>query len=698
MLEEATLHPAWLYLLRDLGGSLWAGAVFALALLVPGYAVARWMLPDFCSTGLREQLAWSVAASFGVGTIVLVGLAWITGVAATGYGLIAIAVGVGFSVCKKPPRRDVPRRELLRWSALAFGWTLFILFSLVDVGLHNHLWMSVVTFDHSVRSAFVGAVMRSGVPPANPLYWPGHAAPMRYYYFWYVLCGVVARLAHVSARQALIASCLWPIAGIAAMLALFARHMLGWTGHPLRRRWGFALALLAVTGLDLLAYLGAHFAGDPFYGDMEWWSIDQVSSWADTFLWVPHHAAALVCGLLCALLLWRCQQEPVPRTRCKMACVAGACFASSFGLSTYVALGTLLMLAPWAFWQGLRHRSMRLAQSAGLASCAALLLLSPFLWQLLHPSGPQGTSAGHVLGFGVRRMLDPSLLNNIAGFRGLRAAHPGVETNLAALALLLPGYIAELGVFGLVLCLASRPHPSRSSAERTVLWWTWSALAAVTFIRSQLLATDDFGYRAALLVQFFLLLLTVVVWTRSSTTARRWLIGLAIVGVLGTACQVLILRLFLPWRELRSDPAVAGLAECNYALRDAYSALDNLLPPTARLQDDPSSNTYILSAQMLQANRQMVNADPGCSTNFGGELSACAPLQLAIAALFRSPAPSAADAIALCNSIHADDLLVTRWDAAWYDARSWTQALPRVLDRPSVRVLRCPAPEAIHAP
>ena len=75
------------------------------------------------------------------------------------------------------------------------AWILFVIIELVDVGVCGRLYFSVTVFDHALRTAFVDAVLRTGVPPANPLFWPGHAAPMRYYYFWYVLTAAAARLA-----------------------------------------------------------------------------------------------------------------------------------------------------------------------------------------------------------------------------------------------------------------------------------------------------------------------------------------------------------------------------------------------------------------------------------------------------------------------------------------------------------------------
>ena len=346
------MQPAWTYTLHDIGGSLWGTVVFALAMMAPGYCMARWTnVCGFRARGLREQMAWSVALSLGVGTIATVALVWIVGVSAAGWLLVGLGLIAAVMFWRARPRMDASLQQRWVFAAIFVAWAIVIVASLVDFPHGGGLAMSVTSYDHSVRTAMVGSVMRTGVVPANPLYWPGHAAPLRYYYFWYVTCGVVARLAHISARQALIASCVWPMFAVAALLALYGRYLLGWSGDQLRRRWWMAVALMSVTGLDIFMVLLSLSVGGTPDGDMEWWSIDQVTSWADTFLWVPHHAAAMVCCMLCLLLLWMASREEQASERVKLAVLAGLSFASGFGLSTYVAAAMAMVATAWLVWR-----------------------------------------------------------------------------------------------------------------------------------------------------------------------------------------------------------------------------------------------------------------------------------------------------------------------------------------------------------
>jgi len=537
----------------------------------------------------------------------------------------------------------------------------------------------------------VDAVMRTGVVPVNPLYWPGHDAPLRYYYFWYVTCGVVGRIAHISARQALVASCVWPVVGVVAMLALFGRYLLGWRGEVLRRRWWIGVALLSVTGLDLPVVIFNRLAGGTISGDMEWWSIDMVTSWADTFLWVPHHAAALVCCLLCLLLLWMAIDEARRAQRIAMAAIAGLSFAGAFGLSTYVAVAAVGIVGCWVVWRLFYVDRGRVLAAVGIAALVAGVSLGPYVAQLLqHEAGQTQQTAGHVLGLGVREMLDPEMLLPL--FQKMQVVHPVRAREIVALLLLVPGYAIELGFFAAVLWLAQRKRGVRSEGQRALLFWTWSGLAVASFVRSQVIVTNDYGIRASLLPQFFLLLLGVGVLAESSGWLRRALLGLAAIGVCGSVYQVVMLRTFVGWGEAHGDPAMRELVERNYALRDAYSMLQGRIPRDARVQYDSAAGGYFVDAQMLNVGHQVIEEEKGCNVSFGGEASACAAIDGAVGRLFAGRgqgAPSAADAIGLCKGLGAEYLVATKWDETWKAQGGWVWQLPAVVERPGVRVVSC---------
>jgi hypothetical protein len=670
--------------------------VFAVAFLAPGY-VAGWVLDvaDFRRRSGAEQAAWSVALSFGIGTILIVAAVWGGGVAAVGFALVGLSL-VGVILWVRSGLRL--GKIALRDGLMLAGWTLLVVLSLVDIGVGPRLWMSVTTYDHSVRTAFVDAVMRTGVAPVNPLYWPGHDAALRYYYFWYVTCAVVAKLAHISARQAFIASCVWPAFAVVGMLALYGKYLLGWSGAELRSRTRLSVVLLTITGLDVLVTLFNWLAGGATPGDMEWWSIDQVTSWMDTFLWVPHHAAALVCCLLSFLLIWMARVELRRGRRVVLGVVAGVSFASAFGLSTYVAIGFSLVMVAWLvrllFVRRGDGEARRMFVVTAVAMVIAAVALGPYVAQLLRQAPEAGAAREHVLTLEVRQMLDPDMLANAPGLVRLGANHAFARIEISALILLLPGYVVELGFFALAMVLALR-LPRKTEGERALLFLFFASLISVSFLRSTVISTNDYGVRASLIAQFLAVLLAVRVWETSGKWWRKALLGLAVIGVCGTVYQAVALRVFLPWQQLHGNPAMRDLAEHNYALRDAYAIFDERSPRSARIQYDDSWGGYFDDTQMLNARRQIVAASAGCKSGFGGEMGPCEDIFQAVQALFPRPgekAPSAQKATSLCERAGIQYLVATQWDPVWSDARGWPWQLPAVVATPDVRIVACTGP------
>jgi hypothetical protein len=702
---------------RDVFGTLRAVAAFPAVLLAPGYCLA-WAtnLLDFRGRSLGERLAWGVVVSFAgmpllaveVGKYVSLSIVcWLCGLCTA--CLIAIVVSRGRT-------SDLRRYRTSGWIALA--WLAFVVLELVDIGVGAHLYLSVTVFDNALRTSFVDATLRSGVPPVNPLYWPGHAAPMRYYYFWYVLTALAARLGHGTARQAIVASVSWAGVGLASVLALYCRHFLPQPAAAdvsleiRRRRWprvGIALALLAVTGLDIIPVTAMAAAGMPVDPDMEWWSPDKVSSWMDSLLWVPHHIAGLVCCLAGFLLVWMSKgRSRGQQVLCSL--LAGLSFASAFGLSTWVAVAFAKTMAVWLLWSALwlpASRSRVLVLAA--AGVTAVIALSPFLSELRgEASGIAGvsaasTSAGtaptsHLLRLGIRHLIESSALDVFPWCARLASSHPHVERILAGLFLLLPGYVVELGFYGgvyLTVLLAARAA-KLDEAVQSALVLTGAGLLFATFVRSTVIAYNDFGMRSVLIPQFFLLLLAVLWCEGAFPVIRPWRIAMQAmlwIGLAGTVYQAIELRLYLPVEERLGRPEEIGLAERAMALRHGFDAMDCRIPKDAVVQydlDQPSD--YFRYAQIMQVRRQTASALPECGGSaFGGDPEACAGISAAIGDLFprSAPAPSASEAEDLCRKLGVDHLIATRWDKAWSAPGGWVWNLPAVVDTGDVRVVAC---------
>lgn len=691
----------------DIFGCVRCVLAFAFLLFAPGNCVGFASdLLGFRRRTITQQIAWSVALSFAITPIVAV---MFGKYASSAIGLwVLMACAACCIACniwwQRGERSTVPPAA----TAIGVIWVGFVIASLIDVAIGNRLYLSVTVFDHALRSAFVDSAMRTGVPPANPLYFPGHAAPMRYYYFWYVVTAGAARLAKATARQATIASVVWAGFGLASIVALFCKHFLPGEGpRPDRRlpRLAVALWLLAVTGLDLIPAIVKALLRMPTDADMEWWSGDQVSSWMDSLLWVPHHIAGLVCCLLGFLLVWMSRNEDA-KQRWLCAAVAGVSFASAFGLSTWVTIAFALVMLAWFFWVLIAERTSvgRLPVLLG-AGLTASLLLGPYLRELSSepaantmPSGGRGTIAGgasHLLHFGIRQIID---LGGSASLSGDYSARHILGTAIQIL-LLLPGYFVELGFFGLVLVLAWRAsrRPGADEALRTSVFLTTAMLGIVSFLRSAVVGNNDFGWRASLIAQFFLLMLAVLWWEGAFEPVNRKMrlamLAMLWIGIAGSMYQAVELRVYLPFEDALGRPDQRGLAEHALALRQAGDAMAVRLPASAVVQFNTAQpSDYFRYAQVLYAARQIVTAFPGCVPEFGGTRDACPGIQSSVARLFvpvAGAALPAQQARAECARMAATDLIATRWDGVWFDRNGWVWTLPAVVQNKDVRVLDC---------
>jgi hypothetical protein len=706
------------FTLQDIAGSALGVAVFALALYVPGYLLGHATdLFGFRRRGVRERICWAICYSFAVTPIAAYLVSKFAGLTVSCWILVGIAPL--WALIAWRGRRDFTwsHRETVS-ACIAALWVSFVILSLVDIHLGHRLYFSVVEDDQSYRVAFTNAVLRTGVPPANPLYFAGHLQPMRYYYFWYVVVAMVSRIGHVTARQAFIASSVWAGFGLASICALYSRHFLP-TREGTRSKSWIAIALLAVTGADLLPALGERVAKIPLHADMEWWSNDQITSWADSLLWVPHHVASLLCCLVAFLLLWICHTAIRQWNRVVVFLLVALSLASAFGLSIYVAFGFALLLVAWVvrLLAG-RPRNSSLALLIVAAGTGGIVVLAPFLREMIgETSGSRNTaSIGplHVFAPGVRGMIDSSVLTGLPAFASWHAIHPILTEQLARLVLLPPGLALELGFYGAVLYLYIR-HYRRYPADgphRTALFLAVGGLILALFVRSAVIGSNDFGYRVALLPQFFLLLLgadLLASWRFgtgdpiiiSTPTRQRLVYGLLALGLAGTAYQVALLRVYIPLETMRSGTMFPDLPALVFQGREAFAELDRVSAQSAVVEFNPvdpqpggagdviSPFTFYTRSLLMNANRQILNADPGCSTEFGGDPLSCDAIMKSTAQLYALPARSAHWAREYCARFGVEYLAVSRIDPAWSDASGWVAGLPVVASEPDFRIVRC---------
>jgi multisubunit Na+/H+ antiporter MnhG subunit len=712
------------FMLQDVLGSLLAVLAFAIVLFAPGYATAYISnLFGFREMDFTDRSVWAIACSFVVAPIT----AYFAGKAAGLAGVCGILIGsavITIVLLWRAGRlgtwsqRD---RRLTAW--IVCGWTAFVLLMLVDFQAGHKLYFSVVMADQSYRIAFTDSVVRTGIPPANPLYFAGAPAAMHYYYFWYVLCAAVVKIAHVSARQAFIASSVWAGFGLMVLVKLYTSHFFHWDR---KQRW-IALSLLAVTGADLIPALGNLVLQSSLNGDIEWWSVDPIDAWPDSILWVPHHMASVICCLLAFLFLWRTSEAITRRSEYCAVALAAAALASAFGLSVYVTFGFAVLVLAWILWLTIRRHPESPARWRRLSICGvlAIVLSAPFTMELARsfaqPGNPAEDATGapiaHIFTFSVRRMIDSGLVTGLPFLSRWNHLHPFALDQTIRLLLLAPGLAMELGVYGvvLVLLLQARRHrmPSASDEDRdTAMFFTVSGLFLTLFVSSSVITNNDFGYRAVMLPQFFLLLLAADVlgswWVAGSsrlvepTPGRRRLVyGMLTLGVAGFLYGAILLRAWLPIEARKPGGDFSQLPEDAYQIRAAFAALDERssrhavvsfepVDPTLQRGDEVMTNgDFYQRMLVMDTGRQMLNAETKCATHFGGDPAKCRQIQEETAALFASPSPSADWARSYCSGMGVQYLVLNRYNANLGDRTGWPVGLPVVAQGPAFRILQC---------
>jgi hypothetical protein len=269
-------------------------------------------------------------------------------------------------------------------------------------------------------------------------------------------------------------------------------------------------------------------------------------------------------------------------------------------------------------------------------------------------------------------------------------------------------YALELGFFLAVGILRLR-QLVRGKVEvnaNELASWTlvMTSFLIGTFLRSSTIGSNDLGWRCFLPAQLILLLWGATAvhdwWFYRSSVAPQPALGpwargalatLLILGVLGTAYQVFMLRMF---PVLVDRGAFRGLSWIDpdrqfgkraYALRSAYEVLDAQLPSSAVLQSNPHAKDPIL--YMLYSGHDAAAGDAGCGTDFGGDSGLCALRVQKLAGLFTFPDGSDLDAV--CQEYGIDAFVVEDLDRVWREPSSWVWSRRPVVANDYVRAFRC---------
>jgi hypothetical protein len=659
------------FTLIDLRAVALASILFSLFAFAPGYALG-WCanVLAFRQRLLSTRLLIAVVISVSVSPALLY---WVGALSVWAIWAVTAASAVTVVILLiRELRGGIPRpaRVHVVFLLVVAAWVLVAIGSLVDLQIKERLYFSPTVHDYSVRAPITAAISRTGVRPANPLFFPGAPVPLRYHYFWYILCSLVDQLGGktVAPRQALIAGTVWCGIALIALIPLYLRFFDPKGCEAIHRRSLIGIGLLAVTGLDLIPTVMFMKFSHLVLADMDWWN-EQVASWLHSLLFVPHHVVALIACLTGFLLLWCIEHGSNARGHVVLAACA---FASAAGCSIYV---TLVFAAFLALWTAMmlarrRHRDCLALLSAGVL--AGILSLPYLLGLVSHGASAAGTGRETFLTFSVRTFTVAEIL-----LKGSTLESGWLVQ--AVNAVLLPlNYFLELGFFFAIGWLTLKRYRKLGELTRQQLALSTMLITSVvicTFVRSSVIAFNDLGCRGFLFAQFVLIVWSVDFWPGWSKLERNVRIALRamlVLGVAGTAYQGLMLRMFPILEDQGVIPKHAAwlssdrqLGRRTMAARRAYTQLESILPEGATLQFNPkgASNGYFCG---MYANRQVVAFDEGCGAVFGGPGQDCAHLLSRILPVFEtsaSPRPIDMD--------HIDVLVFQDTDPVWADRRSW---------------------------
>jgi len=606
------------YTLQDVLGTLLGALLMPIIVVVPGYTLA-WCLDllDFRKRQAIPRLGIGLLVSISV-TPVVIYLVYLWFSVMVIWGLLLACLILFAAISLKEWRS---RARMLnaspqwtrtgrapRWVFVAGGiWVVIALFSLIDLQWGEHLYFNVVSLDYSTRVSITDAVTRTGVPPANPGYYPGHPVPLTFiYHFWYILASLVDQMGGqwVDARMAMIASVVWCGLAVMAAIAMYLRERSPGGGEQAWRQALAGIGLLLVSGLDIIPFavftlLVLQQQGIIVTrGAMEFWN-EQVAAWPGTLLWVPNHVAGAVAGLTAMLLFQHARNLPNRGRKIANMIVIGLGFASCVGLSTWVAL---VFAVFWGVWMIEIYWVEQQPGQAGLMLLAGLITILASLPFLLGVVTPGTTSGGSSVGLGAGWPVDFHV-REFTPAKALLEKHSLLLINLANLALLPVNYMLELGFFFFVVLVwfqYQRYLPNRRSnyvvAEKLLLLVVF---LITSFIRTIILGANDLGFRGWLPGQFVLIIWAVdviqtIYWCQGSTEPgpalqREWnklriyLTVMLSIGVLTTLADLTLLRAFPIIGDysntFRYEAAPDGrLGGRTFAARQAYSYLAEKTP------------------------------------------------------------------------------------------------------------------------
>ncbi len=443
-----------------------------------GWPIAQLLLPPIVAQGAAPALGWAVYCALALPALSIVGFS----AAATGvFSSLCAAVALAFW-------RRSPGLPLWAWP-LAAVLAMLPALALMPKYADGGVLLGPPMFDH-VKVAMIDAMVRQGLPPANPFFGGAATHPLAYYYLWHFSAAVLAKVLGVSGWAADIA-----MDGFTAFASVTL--MMGLAVHMAGRRAAWLVALLCIPA-SLRPVANWIFGQNDVRASLP--PGGDIGAWVNQASWVPQHLASACCVVLSALLIAGLAEGgwlAVP--------VLALVVASGFESSTWVggvAFAVAALAVTPALMVSIRHKARgRFILRAAAAAAMASLLVAPFLISQAHSVAARGA------GFPV----------TIQPYHAL--AHAGAAGDLLAFWLLILPFnfpaLFSAGALGMWQTLRAQRG---QNAMLPVLAGFAAACLSVTWLLKSTLDNNDLGWRAALPAVLIMTIFAASAWS-------RWLAG-----------------------------------------------------------------------------------------------------------------------------------------------------------------------------
>ena len=212
------------FTVSDIAATFVAFILLSLFVAIPGCVVGALLnVLAFNRRTLPAKIAISVSLSIAVAPIVtylwwlsVPSMPWLP----CAVCWIALPVILARRRHERGPERGPLSKQRRILIAILAGWVVLGTLCLIDIQLGHRLYVPITSYDYMARTAFTAAIARSGVPPTNPYFYPGHGYILRYHYFWYMLCGLAARFGGPVVTARICGNCvgtLWSGIGLMAI-------------------------------------------------------------------------------------------------------------------------------------------------------------------------------------------------------------------------------------------------------------------------------------------------------------------------------------------------------------------------------------------------------------------------------------------------------------------------------------------------